>query len=139
MKKFIASLFILGLSFTITANELHPYENPVPYGDYVKNLDRFLARALARNHWVLTKDEEGNRVAHLVYKGYDVKAKLNIQNKSVALELASAERVDCESCKPKQRHVDGWLIRLRRAIAYELTVEVQKDALAKSMAATNQG
>ncbi|MGS0728176.1 hypothetical protein ACVBKF_18410, partial [Shewanella sp. 0m-11] len=113
------------------ASELQLYQDPIPYGSYVKDLDSMLTDAVKRNHWVFSKNEAGLRYANLDYKSYKIKTELVVNSNTVAVKLISAERPDCgkKSCKVDMGRVDGWLVKLRRSIAYDVTQAVRDDAL----------
>ncbi|GIU31046.1 hypothetical protein L2719_03125 [Shewanella schlegeliana] len=132
MRKIIAGLLVgyLG-AIPVAASELQLYQDPIPYGNYITDLDRMLSDAAKRHHWVFSKEESGLRSANLDYKSYKVKVELVVKDNSVAVKLISAERPDCgkKSCKVDMDRVDGWLVKLRRSIAYDVTKAVRDDAL----------
>ncbi|MGS0676693.1 hypothetical protein [Shewanella sp. 125m-1] len=132
MKKMSAALLVgaCGL-MPVAASELQLYQDPIPYGSYVKDLDSMLTDAVKRNHWVFRKNEAGLRYANLDYKSYKIKTELVVNSNTVAVKLISAERPDCgkKSCKVDMGRVDGWLVKLRRSIAYDVTQAVRDDAL----------
>ncbi|MGS0690159.1 hypothetical protein [Shewanella sp. 0m-4] len=132
MKKMSAALLVgaCGL-MPVAASELQLYQDPIPYGSYVKDLDSMLTDAVKRNHWVFSKNEAGLRYANLDYKSYKIKTELVVNSNTVAVKLISAERPDCgkKSCKVDMGRVDGWLVKLRRSIAYDVTQAVRDDAL----------
>ncbi|MGS0682666.1 hypothetical protein ACVBIL_16125 [Shewanella sp. 125m-7] len=135
MKKVIAAvIMVTSCLLPVAASELQLYQDPIPYGSYVKDLDSMLTDALKRNHWVFSKDEAGLRYANLNYKTYIIQAELLVKDNSVAVKLISAERPGCakNSCKVNMGKVDGWLVKLRRSIAYDVTQAVRDDALKRS-------
>ena len=135
MKKIIASL-IIGLSSmaVFDAQAIHSYQDPVPFKGYVKDIGPLLERVMKRNHWQLSKDDSGSYFADLNYKDYQVKAKILVQDETLAIELISAQRPNCtkRSCKVDEDTVDDWLVRLRKQIGLDITKAVRDDALRKS-------
>lgn len=132
MRKIIISLLVSCVGvMPVVASELQLYQDPIPYGTYIKDLDSLLADAVKRNHWVFSKDESGIRYANLDYKTYKINTELMVKDNSVAVKLISAARPDCgkKSCKVDMDKVDGWLVKLRRSIAYDVTKAVRDDAL----------
>ncbi|GIU29240.1 hypothetical protein [Shewanella sp. MBTL60-007] len=132
MRKIIAGLLVSCIGvMTVTASELKLYQDPIPYGTYITDIDSMLTDAVKRNHWVFSKDESGIRYANLDYKTYKITTELMVKDNSVAVKLISAERPDCgkKSCKVDMGKVDGWLVKLRRSIAYDITLAVRDDAL----------
>ncbi|WP_299803906.1 hypothetical protein [uncultured Shewanella sp.] len=132
MRKIIAGLLVSCVGvMTVTASELHLYQDSIPYGNYVQDLDSMLTDAVKRNHWVFSKDDAGIRYANLDYKTYKIKTELVVSGDTVAVKLISAERPDCgkKSCKVDMDKVEGWLVKLRRSIAFDVTKAVRDDAL----------
>ncbi|GIU18401.1 MULTISPECIES: hypothetical protein [unclassified Shewanella] len=141
MNKMIASVLVSCLGvMPIAASELQLYQDPIPYGSYVENIDNLLTDTVKRHHWVFSKDELGVRYADLDYKTYKLRTELVINNNSVAVKLISAERPDCgkKSCKVNMSKVDGWLVNLRRSIAYGVTKAVRDDALKRRFVEGNE-
>ena len=132
MKHIIIALAIyFGCNMPSYANELQYYQDAIPYGSYVKELDSTLSKAVERNHWLYSKDEGGIRYANLDYKTYIIKVELVIENDSVAIKLLDAQRPDCgkRSCKVDMDKVEGWIVKLRRNIAFDITKLVRDDAI----------
>ncbi|ABZ77763.1 conserved hypothetical protein [Shewanella halifaxensis HAW-EB4] len=137
MKKVITVLLVAtSCLMPVAASELQLYQDPIPYGSYITDLDSMLTDAVKRNHWVFSKGESGLRTANLDYKTYKIKTELVVKDNSVAVKLISAERPDCgkKSCKVDMDKVEGWLVKLRRSIAYDVTQAVRDDALKRRFA-----
>ena len=137
MKHIIFALIVcLGLCMPASATELQYYQDPIPYGNYVKDLDSTLTKAVERNHWLYSKDEAGTRYADLDYKSYKIKVQLVIKGDSVALKLLDAQRPDCgkKRCQVDMDKVEGWIVKLRRNIAFDITKLVRDDAIRRSFA-----
>ncbi|WP_394204653.1 hypothetical protein [Shewanella waksmanii] len=134
-KAILILIALLGMSSSIKADELHIYQDPVPVGDYVKDEAAMLTKALARTGWVY--DQQGKQqFARLNYKGYQVNVELVHQPAGISLKLLDASRPDCgkKRCEADMDKVTGWLVKLRRNIAYELTLLVRDDAIRRSYA-----
>lgn len=122
------------LSFQVFSYELDAYKKPIPFYDYVTNLEKLLLKSVQRNRWTLVKDENNNFHANILHKTYDIKTALVIENKTVSIKLLSVTRVGCKGrCKVKDDKVQGWLLRLRKSLAYDITLAVKKETLKKSL------
>ena len=91
-------------------------------------------KSVKRNGWTLAKIDDNKYIASILHKSYDIKVELLVEDKSVRLVLQSATRPDCtRRCKVDMDKVEGWLIRLRKSLALDITYLVRDDALAKSI------
>ena len=108
--------------------EIDVYRNPIPFQHYVDNLDFLLQNATGSYGWRLSKEESGRYFATILHRGYDMKTELVVRDNSVRVELVSASRADCDSCKVEEEEIVGWLIKLRRSIAYDVTLAVRENA-----------
>ena len=129
---FIIALCLISVS-SLQANTLHLYQDPVLLGDYVKDQDEMLTKALKRHGWVYLI--EGNRrFANLSHKTYEINAELVIKDAEVTIKFIDAARPECteKRCDLDMDKVNGWLVKLRRSIAYDLTLLVRDDAIRRS-------
>ncbi|MCE9686883.1 hypothetical protein LZP73_11835 [Shewanella sp. AS16] len=128
---------IFGTLFTVQAmaTELHLYQDPIPLNGYVSDIDALLSRSLQRNQWTFSKDEAGHYFANITHKGYEIKSQIVADKDTLQVKLLSATRVECNDrdCSVKEEEVEGWLTKLRRSIAYDLTMVVRDAALKKSL------
>ncbi|QDF74501.1 MULTISPECIES: hypothetical protein [Shewanella] len=134
MKKItFGMLLTLSLISPLQAEGLHIYQDPIPLGSYVSDYDDMLDKAVARNHWVFERQAD-KRFARLNYKTYLINVELVESDKGIAVTLLDAKREGCtKSCDVDMKKVTGWLVKLRRAIAYELTLLVRDDALRRAV------
>ena len=130
MNKIMLGILIgLSLVSRVQTQGLHIYQDPIPLGSYVSDYDGMLDKAVARNHWVFEREGD-KRFARLNYKTYLINVELVESDKGIAVTLLDAKREGCtKNCDVDMRKVDGWLVKLRRAIAYDLTLAVRDDAL----------
>ncbi len=135
MNKFIL-IILLALSFIspLQAKELHIYQDPIPLGNYVTDYDAMLTEALSRVHWRFERVGD-KRFAWLNYKAYEIKVELVENDKGISIVLLDSKRDESciKKCKVDMEQVTAWLVRLRRTIAYDLTLIVRDDALRNTM------
>ncbi|NMH66098.1 hypothetical protein [Shewanella salipaludis] len=128
---------IFGALFTVQAmaTELHPYQDPIPLNGYVSDIDALLSRSLQRNQWTFSKDEAGHYFASITHKSYEITSQIVADKDTLQVKLLSATRVECSDkhCSVDEDKVEGWLTKLRRSIAYDLTLVVRDAALKKSL------
>ncbi|MGZ9899766.1 hypothetical protein [Shewanella gaetbuli] len=136
MNKIMLCLLTVAMLFSenLVAKTLHIYQDPVPIGNYVDDLEGLLTRASAQNGWTYTH-ADGKRLSKIVHKTYHITVEMLVDEQGVAVSFVDASRPDCtkKSCKVDMDKVNGWLVRLRRNIAYELTLLVRDDALKKTI------
>lgn len=106
------------------------YTDPLPFGDQLTNKDQLVQKGISRNGWTYEKVSDQLYLATINHKGYRIKAELAVVGDEAKLKLVDAS---CD-CKFKQENVDGWMVKLRRAIAYEITLNVRDDAMRKKLA-----
>ncbi|MCE9679033.1 hypothetical protein LZP69_07555 [Shewanella sp. AS1] len=127
---------LLALIFVspLQVKALHIYQDPIPVGDYVADLDNMLDKAVARNHWFFERQGD-KRFARLDYKGYKINVALLETPEGIAVSLIDANRDGCgkSQCEVDMNRVTGWLVKLRRTIAYDLTLAVRDDALRRTL------
>ncbi|MCG9740204.1 hypothetical protein L1D32_18810 [Shewanella insulae] len=130
MNKIMLGMLIgLSLAAPLQAEGLHIYQDPIPLGSYVTDYDDMLDKAVARHHWRFEREGD-KRFARLSYKTYEINVELVKSDKGIAVTLLDARREGCtKKCDVDMRKVTGWLVKLRRAIAYDLTLAVRDDAL----------
>ncbi|MCL1036015.1 hypothetical protein L2750_02455 [Shewanella submarina] len=124
MTKLLSGLVVLSALVCGGASgyELQRYENPVPMGGYVKDVPELLKKTTQRAKWKLLGSQNGEYLASLLYKKYLLEAEFVVVDDAITVKLKS---VECEGCKVKQSTVDKLMIRLRRTLAYEVTVEAR--------------
>ncbi len=134
MKKIMLGM-IIGLSLVapLQAQGLHLYQDPIPLGSYVTDYDDMLDKAVSRNHWRFEREGD-KRFARLSYKTYEINVELVESDKGIAITLIDAKREGCtKNCDVDMGKVSGWLVKLRRTIAYDLTLAVRDDALRRTV------
>ena|GEM_PF-3763989 len=136
MKKILGLLISIVVSCNVLAYENDAYAKAIPYYHYVGDIESLLDKAVQRNRWSLVKNEQGQFNANIVHKGYGIKTQLVIKDNTVSIKLLSAERVGCtkiQKCKLDEDKVQGWLLRLRKSLAYDITLAVRKGLLKESV------
>lgn len=132
MKKLIL-IFLTLIAFQSQAYKENAYKDPIYTYDYVSDIEKLLSDSLKRNKWKLVKNEEGKYFAEISHKKYKIKAAIKLANKSIVLDLDSVTKEHCKlSCKISKKDkekVQGWLLRLRKSIALNVTTAVRKAAL----------
>lgn len=139
MKKLVSLLVGIAISLNALAYEIDAYAKAIPFYHYVSNIELLLEKAVQRNRWLLVKDEQGQFSANIVHKGYDIKTALIIKDNTVSIKLLSVTRAGCsnmQKCKVNNDKVQGWLLRLRKSIAYDITLVVRKGLLKESVLAS---
>lgn len=126
-------VFSVLISFSSYAYEENAFSKPVPYYNYVDSIESLLDVAVKRNGWKLSQNDEGYFYAEISHKNYMIKVALLTDNNSLTIDLLSAEKISCSrSCKVDMGAVQGWLLRLRKSISYEITLAVRDRALRDS-------
>jgi len=136
MKKLFSLVISIVISCSVLAYEIDAYAKAIPFYHYVSDIEPLLEKSVQRNHWSLVKDEQGLFYAHIVHKGYDIKTALLVVDNTVTIKLLSSIRVGCtkvQQCKLDEEKIQGWLLRLRKALAYDITLAVRKGLLKESV------
>lgn len=129
MKLFLQLLVLALVSFSSAAYEVAAYKKPIPFYNYVTDIEPLLNTAVTKYHWALSKDKQGKFFANLSYKDYAIKIALVTEQQQVRIELLSTARPGCTSwCSIDKEDVEGWLLRLRKSIALEVTFAARKAA-----------
>ena len=132
--RLIKIFFIFSSFYVADLHAIDHYKDSIFFGNYIKNMQQTFEKSVKRNGWALTKIDDNKYMASIFHKSYDIKVELLIKDKSVRLVLQSATRPDCtRRCKVDMDKVEGWLVRLRKSLALDITYLVRDDALAKSI------
>lgn len=132
MRYLNAMLLALVLLFSVgqaSAEPIAPYSDPLPIGDYVDDVHGLLERGFSHGPWRLTPQTiENTYTGFLSYKGFDITIGIDARDQAISLSLESVYETGCTgSCRDLgEERVVGWLVSLRRAIAYELTLSVRQ-------------
>ncbi len=118
---------------TSKVSAIEHYKDAIYFGNYLTDLEATFEKSVKRNGWSLSKNASGEFFASIAYKSYDIKAQLVLQNNTVKVVLLSATRPECKRrCDVDTDKIEGWLVRLRKSLAYDITYAVRDDALKKS-------
>jgi len=111
----------------VTAEPIHPYSEPIALGDKTVDVGAMLAAAFAPTPWTLVKESDALYMGELLYKGYDVQARISVVDNVLMLTLDSITETGCGgNCKKvDQKRASNWLVSLRRSITYELTLRIR--------------
>jgi hypothetical protein len=126
-----ALILLLGIS-PVAAEPVEPYSDPLPIGDYVEDVHGLLERAFGYSQWRLTPwATEDTFTGFLSHKGFDITVRIDVRDQAVWVSLESVHETGCSSdCRDLgEEKVLGWLVSLRRVIAYELTLLIRQRLL----------
>ncbi|MFT4927853.1 MAG: hypothetical protein ACI8WB_003967 [Phenylobacterium sp.] len=124
-----AVLLLLTLSFPALSYQQDAFARPIVYGNFVKDMPTLLKQAVNRNGWTLTQDDKGQFFAHIAYKTYEINMQIVVSNNEIRIQRQSVTRPECKNrCSINEDKVQGWLLRLRKTIGYELTQLAREDA-----------
>ena len=125
---------VLALAGSVTANEITPYSDPLPIGDYIDDVNELLESAFKHDNWTLTPGADLNSFSGFIsYRGFDITVGIVLQDRRLFMKLESVHATDCTSdCEDLgEKPVIQWLVNLRRTIAYELTFAVNEKLLSE--------
>jgi len=132
-------LVTLLMAGSINAEPVHPYADPLQFGDHVVDVDAMLERAFRRAKWTLVKESDTDYSGELSYKGFDIRVQIAVGEKALILTLDSVTSSSCTSqCRDLgEKRVLAWVLSLRRNISYVLTSLV-RDSLQREIDQTSQ-
>jgi hypothetical protein len=118
-----ALLVMLLMAGAINAEPVHPYADPLPFGDHVDDVDAMLERAFNRAKWTLVKESDADYSGELSHRGFDIRVQIAVREKALILTLDSVTLSSCTSqCRDLgEKPVLAWLLSLRRNLSYVLT------------------
>lgn len=125
-------LAILAACFILVpahAEEMHPYAAPLPFGDYVEDVNTIIEGAFRNHGWRFTARAEGNGYdASISLKGFEIAVTVTVNDDNLVVDVESARMTECGgNCADLRReaHVERWVANLRRTIALGITQEVR--------------
>jgi len=126
-------LVVFLVAVPITAKPIHPYAEPIALGAQAVDIGAMLAAALEPTPWTLAKENDALYLGKLTSKGLDVQVRISLVDNVLTLTLDSVTETGCGgNCKDLgEKPVLRWLVSLRRAITYELTLRV-RDSLQRT-------
>ena len=131
--KLAGIILLASLTGLANANEIHEYADPLPMANYVDDVDAMLEQALNRAKWQRVEDSDSGVIrAFISYRDLDMTVQIVVENQSMRLILESVRATDCVKNCPDlgAEPAIQMLLRLRRTIAYEVTLLV-RDKLAQ--------
>ena len=111
------------------AYESESYADPLPLGDYVEDVQGLIERSFRRHGWQLQPQSvDTTYIGFISHKGFDITIAIHAQDQALSLTLQSVHETGCSGDCPDlgEERVIGWLVNLRRTIAYELTLMIQQ-------------
>ncbi|TPH15578.1 hypothetical protein [Litorilituus lipolyticus] len=132
MNRYALIYLLTLLTFSAHTSEVNRYEQPVPYVNYITNIEPVLQKAVQYYNWQLKTDEQGHFLAELLYKDNRINIAFIDENNSIAIKLLSTKKENCKKkkrCKVDEDDLQKWLVNLRRAVGVEVTIAIKKQAM----------
>ncbi|ROS02060.1 hypothetical protein EDC56_2510 [Sinobacterium caligoides] len=131
MARFIFIFFLSAYSLQVFAYEQNAYAKPIQYAGFVDDVSSLVTR-VTKNGWQISEQKSGLYSVTLNYKGYAINTAITDAGSSLTIQLISADRLDCKKCTVDDEKVQGWLLRMRKLIAREVT-EQARDAAREAL------